>query len=43
MTPVCLFFFKRGGGGGGGGVQHVYGANFMLTVAYNGNLIINII
>ena len=42
MTPVCLFFFfKRGRGGGG--VQHVYSANFVLTVAYNGNLIINII
>ena len=42
MTPVFFFcfFFK---GGGGGGVQHVYSAKFMLTVAYNGNPIINII
>ena len=41
MTPVFFFvlFFK----GGGGGVQHVYSAKFMLTVAYNGNPIINII
>ena len=38
MTPV--FFFK---GGGGRRVQHVYSAKFMLTVAYNGNPIINII
>ena len=34
MTPVFSLFFL---GVGGGGVQHVYGAKFMLTVAYNGN------
>ena len=33
MTPVFSLFFL----GVGGGVQHVYGAKFMLTVAYNGN------